>query len=360
LEGDGGKLLLDAARSVHSLIDLSNPEWDLLLRLAVRNRLLGRIAAQLDAERLLDRVPSKAAEILGSAQVLVNHRQRQIMWELDRVAWALADTGVHPIVLKGGAYLLADLPFARGRFFADVDFMVPRERLPESEAALLARGWQSQKQSSYDQRYYREWMHELPPLRHAEREIEVDLHHTILPLTSRLTPPADILFASAREATETGYRVLSPSHMVLHSATHLFHDGQIVGGLRDLVDINDLLIYFGRESTFWSDLMSHSELLDLTRPLFFALRFSKALLKTPIPEDVIRESERFAPNPIARAFMDALVTRVLATHHAERPSAPIAAWLLYVRSHWLRMPPRLLFPHLARKAWARIRRPAAD
>ncbi len=106
--------------------------------------------------------------------------------------------------------------------------------------------------------------------------------------------------------------------------------------------------------------MSRAELLDLTRPLFFALRFSKALLQTPIPEDVIRESERFAPNPIARAFMDAAVTRVLATHHADRPSAPIAAWLLYVRSHWLRMPPRLLFPHLARKAWIRIRRPATD
>ena len=314
----------------------------------------------MKAEGLLDWIPSKAAEILHSARVLVEHRQRLILWELDRIAWALAETGIEPVVLKGGAYLLANLPVSRGRISADVDLMVPRERLAECEAALAARGWLSQKQSSYDQRYYREWMHELPPMRHAEREIEVDLHHTILPLTSRLTPPAEILFASAREVPETVYRVLSAPDMLLHSATHLFHDGEITGGLRDLVDINDLLIHFGGESTFWSDLMLRAELLDLTRPLFFALRFSKALLQTPIPEDVIRESENFAPNPIARAFMDAAVTRVLATHHADRPSAPIAAWLLYVRSHWLRMPPRLLFPHLARKAWTRIRRPATE
>ena len=57
---------------------------------------------------------------------------------------------------------------------------------------------------------------------------------------------------------------------------------------------------------FWSDLMSRAELLDLTRPLFFALRFSKAPLRTPISEDVIRKSGRnLAPNPIARTFMDA-------------------------------------------------------
>jgi glutaconate CoA-transferase subunit A len=31
----------------------------------------------------------------------------------------------------------------------------------------------------------------------------------------------------------------------------------------------------------------------------------------------------------------------------------LARWLLYVRSHWLRMPPHLLVPHLVRKAWMR-------
>jgi hypothetical protein len=359
-EPDGGRLLLDAVRSVQSAVDLNDPEWDLLLPLAHRNRLLGRLGEQLAAEGSLDRIPPKASEILESSRVLLEHRQRLLLWELDRIAWALAETGIQPVVLKGGAYLLADLPVAKGRISADVDLMVPRERLGECESALLARGWLSQKRNSYDQRYYREWMHELPPMRHAEREIEVDLHHTILPLTSRLTPPAEILFASASEVPETGYMVLSPPDMLLHSATHLFHDGEITGGLRDLLDINDLLIHFGGESGFWSDLISRAELLDLTRPLFFALRFSKALLQTLIPEDVIRESERFAPNPIARAFMDAAVTRVLTTHHTDRASAPIAAWLLYVRSHWLRMPPRLLLPHLARKGWMRIKSSEAD
>jgi hypothetical protein len=35
------------------------------------------------------------------------------------------------------------------------------------------------------------------------------------------------------------------------------------------------------------------------------------------------------------------------------PWTPLARWLLYVRAHWLRMPLRLLLPHLLRKAWER-------
>ena len=33
------------------------------------------------------------------------------------------------------------------------------------------------------------------------------------------------------------------------------------------------------------------------------------------------------------------------------PGEGLARWLLFVRSHWLRMPLHLLVPHLVRKAW---------
>ena len=52
----------------------------------------------------------------------------------------------------------------------------------------MAHGWLRMKIDPYDDRYYRVWMHEIPPLRHRERKTEIDLHHTILPRTSRLKP----------------------------------------------------------------------------------------------------------------------------------------------------------------------------
>ena len=46
------------------------------------------------------------------------------------------------------------------------------------------------KSDPYDDAYYRRWMHELPPLIHRERDRMIDVHHTILPLTARITPDA--------------------------------------------------------------------------------------------------------------------------------------------------------------------------
>jgi len=34
---------------------------------------------------------------------------------------------------------------------------------------------------------------------------------------------------------------------------------------------------------------------------------------------------------------------------------PVARWLLFLRGHYLRMPLRLLIPHLTRKAWRRVK-----
>ena len=100
--------------------------------------------------------------------------------------------------MKGCAYLLAGLPHAEGRQFADVDLLVPESRLGEVEARLRDNGWQTAELTPYDERYYREWTHELPPLTHAERDVEVDLHHNVQMRTSRLKPDAHLLLTASR------------------------------------------------------------------------------------------------------------------------------------------------------------------
>jgi hypothetical protein len=53
--------------------------------------------------------------------------------------------------------------------------------------------------------------------------------------------------------------------------------------------------------------------------------------------------------------MDRLLDAAFATAHdsCSTPLSGVASWILYVRSHWLRMPPNLLVPHLIRKSWQR-------
>ena len=72
--------------------------------------------------------------------------------------------------------------------------------------------------------------------------------------------------------------------MVLHSAAHLFQDGDLNLAIRDVADISDLLGYFGAEEEFWHGLAPRARELDLGRPLFYALRYTTRLLGTLVPE----------------------------------------------------------------------------
>jgi hypothetical protein len=316
---------------------------------------LGRLGAELDALGLLDRVPRKAADQLRAELTVSAENARMVRWEVNRIVRALRDVGVPIILLKGAAYVLAELPPAAGRLSSDVDIMVPKETLAKVEAALLRDGYEAVKLDPYDQRYYRTWMHELPPLCHRERETVVDVHHTILPESGRLRPDPRALTRAARPVGD-GLSILAPADLWLHSAAHLFQDGDLDGGLRDLVDLDLLARHFGADSAFWEGLVPRAVELSLTRPLYYALRYCQALLGCPVPAFVQQAARLAEPMPPVRSLMDALTCRAVTPDGWEGPSLRTsqARFLLFVRSHWLRMPPWLLTRHLARKATARV------
>ena len=318
-----------------------------------RLALLGRVAESLRDANGGYTLPAKLRDHMRAASVVAAHHQRTLVWEADRVASALRGLDAPVVLLKGGAYAIAGLPPARGRLASDIDIMVPRDYLPATEAALLSAGWEATKLDAYDQRYYRTWMHELPPLRHALRGTFVDVHHSILPLTARLKPDASLLFEAALPVTGTRFRVLSPIDMVLHCATHLFYDGELSNGLRDLLDFHDLLTHFAGAPGFWDDLLPRAQQLDLQLPLFYALRYSARFLATPIPEPVVSEATRYGPSRVLMTLMD-VVVKLTMLPGPRSAAGSLAQMMLYVRSHYLRMPLYLLVPHLLRKSWLRI------
>ena len=121
-----------------------------------------------------------------------------MLWEVHCLERALADFP-KVVLLKGAAYTVADLPAARGRIFSDVDLMVPKDRIAEAETTLRNHGWVAGATNAYDQRYYRTWMHQIPPLTHFRRETVIDVHHTIVPETARTPVAAGRLFDAARK-----------------------------------------------------------------------------------------------------------------------------------------------------------------
>lgn len=339
-------LLARVLLSPNQLTGLSSLEFSRLIDAARDARLLGWVLWQADAHGVPADAPDWLSDRVAHCRTLIREFERALHWEIDRLGRALRDTGITWVLLKGAGYLAAGLPPGRGRRVADIDVLVGEHDLSRAEAALAAHGWEVKPLDAYDERYYREWMHELPPMVHKDRRSVVDLHHGILPRTSRLRPPSARLLERA-VVTEGGVRVLCPSHMVLHAAAHLFHDGEIGGAIRDLLDLAQLLREFGTDPAFWSDFSVEAVALGLTRPAYYAVRYSQQWFEVPVPDGLQAEMVAWGPPAPIRSFMDVLVHRAIPS--SDRSLSGAAVFALYVRSHWLRMPPLRLVQHLTRK-----------
>ncbi|OSM06870.1 hypothetical protein MAIT1_00253 [Magnetofaba australis IT-1] len=351
--------MLRALRDPAQVPLLSIAQRDDLYRTLRLEGLLPHLGARLRDQHAeaWGQLPERERDLLTGAIAFADDRERMLWWEANRIRRALADCAFKPVLLKGAAYALAGLPNARGRLAADVDILVAEAELAAAEAAFLAHGWEHVKLDEYDQRYYREWMHELPPLRHKGRLTELDVHHTILPRTARLKPDAAQLLAQAVPLNDDpawrGFTRLSDCDLVLHAATHLFHDGDIERGLRGLMDVDMLLRHFDVTvgEPFWQALPQRAAQMDLAKPLYLALRYGRILLHTPIPAAVDMAMAAFAPARWRLAGLDALIIRALIPGSPEGAGGlnPAGKLLLYLRGHWMRMPPGLLLSHLTRK-----------
>lgn len=324
-------LLVRALRDPASVAGLDASGWNGLIAAVRAERLIGTLAFRLDGVT----VPPALTPILSDARLDAAREARQALWEADRAAQALGDLGVRVVLLKGTAYAAAGLKAGQGRFIGDLDILVPVEAMAAVEQALIAAGWEWVKDDPYDDAYYRQWMHELPPMIHATRDRMIDVHHTILPLTARQTPDAAAMIADA-VPVDDGLFVLSPEDRVVHAVAHMLADGDLQGGLRNLWDIHHLL----------AD----------TDPDILASRAARHGL-TPH----VRQAQRLAAafyGPGARLTLwDRLIrARLLARDGWGRETRKALVFAFFLRSHWIRMPPLMLARHLWTK-WRKGHRP---
>lgn len=325
-----GWLLADALRAPISVRALDADGWTALLAIARAEQMIGTLAWRLDGVT----VPPNVARILADARASAEQGRIIALWEAEAARRALAPLGVRVVLLKGTAFVAADLRAGQGRSIGDLDILVPRDTLDAVEAALLGAGWEWVKPDPYDDAYYRQWMHELPPLIHRDRDRMIDVHHTILPLTARITPDATALLADAVEVAP-GLWALSPADMLVHAAAHLFADGDLAGGMRNLWDVHCLVDQFSIDG-----LTARAAHHGLSYEVDRALRLAAALY-----------GGGAKLGPADHAYL----RRITARDGWGRATRPFTRQAFYIRSHWLRMPPAMLARHL----WTKWRKGGA-
>ena len=350
-------LLVDALRDPATTRDLDARGWTELLSMARAEQLIGTLAERLKIES----VPPKVAEILAEARVNSDYQRRSALWEADCARRALTGYGGKVVLLKGTAYVAAGLKAGEGRSIGDLDILVARDNLSQVEEALLAAGWEWVKPDPYDDAYYREHMHELPPLIHKERDRMIDVHHTILPLTARPNPDAEGMLDCAvplplpkqfeHPSADLDYRypppmpfepgktyILSPHDLLCHCAAHLIADGDLAGGLRNLWDFHCLANEMQNRTSgkYWHDIYAAPGIRGLHAAVMRAARLSHHLFGTHV-----------YPGQQKISFTDRLYLRRLTARDGwGRPTRKLTRLIFYIRSHGLRMPPLMLARHL--------------
>lgn len=340
-------LLRDPATGVR----LSAAEWEEAVHVLRDASLLACLCYRAEQWDVLDDYPPYARRHLRAMRTFADRQAQQVRIECDEIAATLRAQGIEPVFLKGAGYTLRDSRNARGRIYTDIDVLVRQEEIDPAQASLRQNLWYSRPLRDYDERYYRRWAHEVPPLRHLKRRTLLDLHHNIVPpISGRAPNPAHL--RAAVEVTATGLLVLSPAAATLHSMVHLFTNEDFTNAFRDLIDLYLLIGEFDSDN-FWQELTTLAQQTGFSLELYYALRTLQEILDMSVPMSVMQPLQQHVASARREFLVQHVFCRAAGPHHPAVCSRAdsFAIQLVYLRGHWIKMPVHILTMHLSIKAW---------
>ena len=308
-----------------------------LVAFADANHVLGQMAHQIRED-----VSGGLLDVCNNAKLRAAHDHAMLTFELERLERAMAGLDIRIVVLKGGAYVARGMKAADGRRVSDLDILVARDDIGAVEERLLHAGWQADEQTDneYDQQYYRKHMHELPPLRHRSRGTILDVHHALLPPTSRYYVDTDKMFAEAVQLPGRKLWTFTPVDIFIHSAVHAYADGAVDAPVRTLVE--QYLLFQDLSVKERSTLLERARNVGARSAVAIALW----LIGTLFDDQEAKKASIVLQKPLRHFFIKLAVV----SKASDGAAAPLAKGYLYIRSHYLRMPMHLLLPHLIKKA----------
>lgn len=308
-----------------------------LIRFADANHILGQMAYHCD-----DSGSPAMTDIFSNAKLRAAHDHTMLTYEMNRVERAVSGLDLPIVVLKGGAYVASGGRASLGRRVSDLDILVPSKDLYEIEQHLLSAGWQPDEQTDneYDQQYYRQHMHELPPLRHKSRGTVIDVHHALLPRTAKNAVDEAKMFSQARDLNTGNLRVFRPVDQFVHSAVHAYADGALDTPARTLVE--QYFLFSDLSDDEKSNLVIRAREVGAEMPVALALWMVGHVFEQA-------EAKQLSTNLRGRWRYLALKFAML-NKLQDNWSSFAGKGYLYIRSHYLRMPLYMLIPHLVKKA----------
>lgn len=262
-----------------------NVAWQDVIALANERLITAELHSALGDERN-EALPSDVAAFLLETERRTRRRNRALARTLERVAGALNEIGVEPILMKGAATWVCgdavDLDPSRPRLTSDLDLIVPIADLPRAVERLCRAGYDVMEDN-------RNADHAVVVMGRLGDVGSLDLH---------LAPPAwrgrfdtSQLWSSSRilRCGDAVLRALPPHLLLLILTTHdQVHELRFWRGGFDLRHLLDIRILAANSAKIdWRELASLARRAGLEHALAAQLYAAREIAGAPIPGSAI-------------------------------------------------------------------------
>lgn len=262
-----------------------NVAWQDVIALANERLITAELHSSLSYERN-EALPSDVAAFLIETERRTRRRNRELARTLERVAGALNEIGVEPMLMKGAATWVSgdavDLDPSRPRLTSDLDLIVPITDLPRAVERLGSAGYDVMEDN-------RNADHAVVVMGRPGDVGSLDLH--LAPPawrgrfdSSQLWPKSRIL-----RCGDAVVRALPPHLLVLILTTHdQVHELRFWRGgfdLRHLLDIR--MLASNSEPVDWAELASLARGAGFEQALGAQLWAAREIAGAPIPSSAI-------------------------------------------------------------------------
>lgn len=330
---------------------------ELLIYLRAAN-LLSIFAHKVMREDTLNELPENVRWHITSSINYSERQQYQVGIEIDRINSLLEEVGVTPVFLKGAAYSIEKVVSLEGRTMSDIDILVSSSEIKKTEQRLLSLGWQVKELSNYDEKYYREFAHEIPPMFDPISGTTLDIHHNLyLPVSGKA--PDELILRQSIIATSENKLVFKKHMQALHTCVHLYWNEDVSSSLRDLYDFT-CLCNSGASEEFWDAIIKTAKNMNLSPLLYDVVCLSEFFFQLHCPlETKARLRSHLSLFQRARQSVTRFVMKralVPDTRACSSISLHTCRFLAYLRGHLMKMPVHVLVPHMFRKLSMALRK----
>ena len=231
-------------KPLDTLLRSSRLSWPHVVELAGDHYVTPSIWLKLADAHVDGAIPAEASRYLHAVYQLNRSRNAALLAQIDEAIEALNGAGIAPLLLKGAAYLKLGIHGDPGaRVAADLDVLVPVNAVETARRALEDIGYGANPNCPWRTR------HHLVPLVRQGDAGPIELHvAAVAEAAQHVLPTAEAWLHSVEHASGK-FRVLSPSHMVLHRFAHdqiidRYHALRTIA-LRSLLDLVALDAYYG-------------------------------------------------------------------------------------------------------------------